>query len=99
MTRLSSRAGTHRASFSPGLSVFIDSWSDIHTPPQVRLHKADGGEVRVLHESRIPQFASFALSKPELLQVPTRDGFVMEAMLIRPANFDPARKYPVMQFT
>jgi dipeptidyl-peptidase-4 len=99
MTRLSSRAGTHRASFSPGRSLFIDSWSDIQTPPQVRLHKADGGEVRVLHESRIPQFANFTLSKPELVQVPTRDGFVMEAMLIRPVNFDPSRKYPVMQFT
>ena len=99
MTRLSSRAGTHRASFNPGLSLFIDSWSDIQTPPQVRLHKADGGEVRVLHESRIPQLANFRLSKPELLQVTTRDGFLMEAMLIRPANFDPSRKYPVMQFT
>jgi dipeptidyl-peptidase 4 len=99
MARLSSRAGTHRASFSPGLSLFLDSWSDIHTPPQVRLHKADGGEVRVLHQSRIAELANFTLSKPELLQVPTRDGFIMEAMLIRPVNFDPSRKYPVMQFT
>jgi hypothetical protein len=37
--------------------------------------------MRVLHESRIPQLASFALSKPELLQVPTRDGFVMATAL------------------
>ena len=49
--------------------------------------------------ARFAQLAEFALSKPELLQVKTRDGFVMEAMLIKPADFDPARKYPVMQFT
>ena len=98
-TRLSQRAGTHRATFSPGFAGYIETWSDLHTPPHVRLHKADGTEVRTIHESRIPQLAEFRLSKPELLQVKTRDGFVMEAMLIRPANFDPSRKYPVMQFT
>ncbi|MGQ0735942.1 MAG: S9 family peptidase [Acidobacteriota bacterium] len=99
LARVSNRAGTHQASFSPSLSHYIDRWSDLHTPPQVRLHTADGAEVRVIHESKIPQLAEFRLSKPELMQVKTRDGFVMEAMLIRPANFDSSRRYPVMQFT
>ena len=99
MTRLSERPGTHRASFSPGMQLFIDNWSDLTTPPQVRVHRAQGTEVRLIHESKIPQLANFTFSTPELLQVKTRDGFVMEAMLIRPANFDPAQKYPVMQFT
>jgi dipeptidyl-peptidase-4 len=99
MTRLSERRGTHRATFSPGFVLFLDSWSDLHTPPQVRVHKADGTEVRLIHDGKIPQLAQFRLSKPELLQVPTRDGFVMEAMLIKPLDFDPSRRYPVMQFT
>jgi dipeptidyl-peptidase 4 len=99
LTRLSERAGLHRASFSPGFAQFIDHWSDLHTPPQVRVRKADGSEVRVIHESKIPQLAEFKLAKPELLQVKTRDGFVMEAMLIKPVDFNPSRKYPVMQFT
>ena len=99
LTRLSQRAGTHRANFSPGFARYFDTWSDLHTPPQVRLHNADGTEVRAIHESRIPQLTEFRLAKPELLQVKTRDGFVMEAMLIKPVNFDPSRKYPVIQFT
>ena len=99
VTRLLDRAGTHRANFSPRFAMLIDTWSDLHTPPQVRLHKADGGEVRVIHQGVVSRLSELQLSKPELLQVKTRDGFVMEAMLIRPANFNPARKYPVMQFT
>jgi dipeptidyl-peptidase-4 len=99
MNRLSTQPGTHRATFSPGFAAFLDNWSDLMTPPHVRLHKADGSELRLVHQSTIPQLADFSLSKPELLQVKTRDGFVMEAMLIRPAKFDPSRKYPVMQFT
>jgi dipeptidyl-peptidase-4 len=99
-TRLSERAGTHRANFSSGRTMFLDQWSDLTTAPEVRVHRADGSEVRVVHQSTIPQaLKEFTLSKPELLQVKTRDGFVMEAMLIRPAGFDPSRKYPVMQFT
>jgi dipeptidyl-peptidase-4 len=31
--------------------------------------------------------------------VKTRDGFVMEAMMIKPPDFDPSRKYPVLQQT
>ena len=37
--------------------------------------------------------------KPEFLQVKTRDGFVMEAILYRPAGASASRKVPVMQFT
>ena len=98
--RISERAGTHRANFSPGKALFLDTWSDLFTAPEVRVHKGDGSQLRVVHQSTMPQVLNeFTLSKPELLQVKTRDGFVMEAMLIRPAGFDPSRKYPVMQFT
>ncbi len=98
-TRLTGRAGTHRVSFSPGLQHFLDTWSDLDTPPQVRTHRADGGEVRLVHEGRIPQLAELKLSKPTRLQVPTRDGVMMEAILMRPPDFVASRKYPVMQFT
>jgi dipeptidyl-peptidase-4 len=99
LTRLSDRPGTHSVTFNPGLSLFLDSWSDVTTPTQVRLHKADGQELRVLHEGKVEALASFRLATPELLQVKTRDGFEMEAMLLQPPDFDPAKKYPVYQHT
>jgi len=99
LTRLSQTAGTHAAHFSRSFSYYIDDWSDVSTPPQLRLHKADGTEVRVLDEGKVPALADYRLSKPEFLQVKARDGFVMEAMVIKPPDFDPARKYPVFQNT
>lgn len=99
MTRLSRTAGTHGASFSPGFVHYLDTWSDLTTPPQVRVHEADGGEVRLVHQSTIPQLAQLRTVKPEFLQVKTRDGFVMEAILYRPASASASRKVPVMQFT
>lgn len=99
LARLSQAAGSHRAAFSPGFTHYVDTWSDLRTPPQVRVHAADGASVRLVHESRIAELAQLTLSKPELLQVKTRDGFTMSAVLIKPSGFNPSRKYPVMQFT
>ena len=99
LTRLSQPAGTHAASFNPSLTRYVGTWSDVTTPPQVRIHRSDGTELRVVDRNAAPALAEFRLSRPELLQVPTRDGFPMEAMIIKPPDFDPARKYPVYQFT
>jgi dipeptidyl-peptidase 4 len=99
LRRLSERAGAHAADFSPSFGFYVDSSSDITTPRQTRLHTRDGGAVRVLDDETLPALANYELSKPEFVQVKTRDGFVMEAMMIKPPYFDPARRYPVYQFT
>jgi dipeptidyl-peptidase-4 len=96
--RVSEAAGTHGALFSPDFAHFIDTWSDVTMPPQVRLHRSDGSEVRVIDRNPMPALAEYDLSKPEFLQVETRDGFLMEAMLVKPPDFVPSRRYPVYQF-
>lgn len=97
--RLTPLDGSHNAAFSPDFAYFTDSFSDANTPPQTRLYKADGTLVRVLEENKVPVLSEYKLSKPEFLKVKTRDGFEMEAMMIRPPNFDPTKKYPVFSYT
>jgi len=97
--RLSQSAGTHDADFSPSLAYYIDRSTAVMTPAQARLHRADGREVRVLHSNIVDAFGQYRLSSPEFIEVKTRDGFTMEAMMIKPPDFDPRRKYPVYQFT
>jgi dipeptidyl-peptidase-4 len=99
LERLSQAAGTHTAKFAPHFAFFIDERSDVSTPPQARLHRGDGRDIRVLFDNRVAALSAFALSKPEFLRVPARDGFVMEAMMIKPPHFDPSKRYPVYQFT
>jgi dipeptidyl-peptidase-4 len=97
--RLSQGQGTHEASFSPSCALYLDTWSNLWTPPQVRLHRADGELVRVVDRNPLPDLARFELQPPERVQVETPDGFVLEALLIKPAGFDPRRRYPVYQHT
>ena len=99
LRRLTEAGGTHRAAFSPTFDLFVDSWSDVLTPTQVRLYDSEGKLVRVIDENRRAEAARYRWGKPEFLKVKARDGFVLDAQIIRPPDFDPAKKYPVMSFT
>jgi dipeptidyl-peptidase-4 len=99
LTRLSKPEGTHSATFNPSMTHYVGTWSNVTTPAQTRLHRADGSEVRVIEANALDTPGHYRLSTPEFLQVPTRDGFLMEAMLIKPPDFDPSKKYPVFQQT
>ncbi|MFM9904825.1 MAG: DPP IV N-terminal domain-containing protein [Pyrinomonadaceae bacterium] len=97
--RLTRENGWHTASFDPTFTHFVDTWSDAVTPPQTRLYRADGTLTRILNENKVDVLQQYRLSNVEFLNVSTRDGFVMEAMMIKPPNFDPSRKYPVFEYT
>jgi dipeptidyl-peptidase-4 len=98
LQRLSEALGKHAAVFNRSKTMYVDRWSDIRTPDQIRLHRNDGSMARVVNENRVAALSEFALNPPEFLQIKTRDGFVMEGLMIKPPNFDPTNKYPVYQF-
>ncbi|HEX5603613.1 MAG TPA: S9 family peptidase [Pyrinomonadaceae bacterium] len=99
LTRLTQTEGSHRLDLSPANNYFVDVWNDVNTPSQVRLYDASGKLVRVIAENKVDALKQYKLGTTELLQVKTRDGFAMEAMMIKPPDFDPRKKYPVMSFT
>ncbi|HEX8294183.1 MAG TPA: S9 family peptidase, partial [Pyrinomonadaceae bacterium] len=100
LKRLSRAEGNHNPSFNPAATLFIDKWSDVNTPTQTRLHAAaDGAQVRVIEENRVAALGQYKLGKAELMRVKTRDGFELEALMIKPPDFDPSKKYPVLEYT
>jgi dipeptidyl-peptidase-4 len=97
---LTQRAGTHEATFDNALTRFVDNWSDVATPPQISIVDAAGKPGKMVRDSNSGhELEQFDINKPELVHVPTRDGFVMEAEIIRPPNFDPTKKYPIYEHT
>src|SRR5215208_967704 len=75
-TRLTQSAGSHRVDLSPANNYFIDVWSDLTTPSQVRLYDAAGKLVRVVGENKVDALKQYKLGTAELLQVKAKDGFV-----------------------
>jgi len=99
LARLTQTEGNHSVNHNGPFTLFIDTWSDVNTPAQVRLYKSDGALARVIDENKVDALKQYKLGKVELLQVKTRDGFVMEATMIKPPEFDPKKKYPVFSYT
>jgi dipeptidyl-peptidase-4 len=99
LNRLTTAEGNHRVSFNVDSSHFIDFWNDVNTPTQVRLFDSAGKQVRAIDENQVDALKQYKLGKVEFLNVKTRDGFTMEAMMIKPPDFDPRKKYPVWSYT
>jgi dipeptidyl-peptidase 4 len=97
--RLTQGAGAHAATFNSDFSYFIDAVSTLTTPLQQNLVSADGKLVRVINENKVAALSQYKLGKPEFMKVKNRDGFEMEAVMIKPPDFDPNKKYPVFQYT
>lgn len=98
LKRLSTGDGSHTASFNSAFTHFVDNYSDPTTPTQTRLYRADGTLERTINENKVAVLSEYKLSKPEFMRVKTPDNFDLEAMMIKPPNFDRTKKYPVMTF-
>jgi dipeptidyl-peptidase-4 len=97
--RITRGRGTHDVSMAPDFLTFVTHWSDVNTPPCVFLCDLEGNTVRTIAKSKPQMMQPYGLSEPKFVQVPTRDGFLMEAMLVVPEGFDDEREYPVVQHT
>ena len=96
LQRLSRKPGWHAASVSPDANHFVNTFSDVNTPPQISMHRSDGGLVRWVRRGEMPGLADFELVKPEFLTVRTSDGVDLNAVMIKPAGFNLKEKYPVI---
>lgn len=94
--RVSQGDGTHRILFRSDGAYYLDAYSAIDRMPSLELHKPDGGGTRTLAAPRPDLVERFDLLPRELFTVSTGDGFPMPAMLLKPRDFDPNKKYPVV---
>ncbi len=96
LIRLTDGGGSHSVEWNADKSLFLDRVSGLNFPPEVRLCDGASGKVlEVVARAEVKALADFDYSVPELLKIPTADGFVMDATLVKPIPFDPAKKYPV----
>ena len=92
--------GSHTINMSPDFSYFIDYYTTADTPVKVSLYEASGKERKVLEDNQAlkDRMASFALGKKEFFTFPTVDGTTLNGYLIKPADFEPNKKYPVLLY-
>src|SRR5262249_9219035 len=89
----------HAFKASPDASIFLDTYSNSMNPPRQDLMRADGARIATINDNKVPELAEYGLSPVEFLSVKSHDGILFNAMMIKPPDFDPAKKYPVIVYT
>lgn len=96
MVPVSAESGTSSATFSPNFDYAVMRYSDVTTPPSYTLCTATGKSVRVLAECKAyGEEMKSSMPRMEFIKVPS-DGYELNGWIMRPRDFDPSRKYPVV---
>jgi len=96
LVRLTQGGGTHSVSWNGDRSLFLDRVSSIAFPPEVRLcNGEDGAILEVLGRAEVKAIAEYGYCAPELIEIPARDGFRMDATIVRPARLEPGSACPI----
>ncbi len=104
-TMLTSGRGWHRAEFNADFTKFYDYLSDINTPQTVTLYTihankksvtAAKGNVVSENSQLKNTMADYEISKAALIKIPNSKGDSLNAWILKPSNFNPSQKYPVL---
>jgi len=96
LKRISEKKGVHKVSFSPNGKYYFDKYSNISEMPSLTLYDKNGNRIRKLNEPRMDIVKNKNIRIPELFTIPTSDGFQMPAQILKPINFDPNKRYPII---
>jgi dipeptidyl aminopeptidase/acylaminoacyl peptidase len=89
--------GTHTIQISPSGRYIVDTYSKPDVPPVVVLRDADGRMLIRLEQADISKLVATGWKPPTPIKVTAHDGKTdIYGLLFRPTNFDPSRKYPIV---
>ncbi|GAB3692952.1 S9 family peptidase [Spirosoma flavus] len=96
--RLTTIPGRHTVNFSPNGQYFIDKYSNVSTPTQVELRDIKGQLIKALETNqKVSDYvANHGFAHKELTRFTTSDGQPIDISIIRPLDFDPSHKYPMV---
>lgn len=104
-TLLTKQKGFNNAVFpelseTKGNFYFVNTWSDLNTPTVTAVFNSNGRQERVLEDNAALRqaYASLQIAQPELFSFTTSEGVRLNGWMVRPANFDPNKKYPVIMY-
>lgn len=97
ITPVSQAHGVHSTSVSYTGEFVIDQFSNTTTPNKIDLTSSSGRLVRNLHNAPNP-FADKKIGQLELFSIKANDGSDLWCRIIKPSNFDPKKKYPVVVY-
>ncbi len=98
-TRITKEDGTHAVNIAPDATEYLDTYSNSSTPPRQDFYRTDGSKLATVNENKVAELADYHLSPVEFFSIKAHDGMSLNCSMIKPPNFDPSKKYPVLVYT
>ena len=97
-TKLSTRVGTNNALFSKNFAYYINTYSSKDIPTLITLNNNKGKEMATLMDNAElkSKVANLNMPTKEFFTFKTPDGVELNGWMMKPAHFDPNKKYPVI---
>ena len=98
--RLTNQEGWNSAVFSGDCKYFLNSWSNYDTPYVYTTRSNDGKVIatNVDNKALKDKIAQYGWTKKETFSFTTSEGVKLDGWMVKPANFDASKKYPVIMF-
>ena len=96
MERVSQEAGVHKIGFNSDHQYYFDKYSSASRIPVLRLHQSDGEMLYSFKKPVKELNKNTSMQLREFFTVPAKDGFEMPANILKPSDFNPEKKYPVI---
>lgn len=95
---LTTKRGTTNAQFSSNFQYFLSTWSDAETPYVFSICNGNGKTIKVLEDNANynNRLVGYPISKKEFFTFTTSEGVELEGWMIKPSDFNPTKKYPVI---
>ena len=98
LTLLHPQEGEESAWFSSNFEYYLRKWSSATVPPQYTIWRADGKKLVDVELNAEYAVRYAAAPKMEFMKVCNDAGDEMDAYMIRPADFDASKKYPLLMY-
>jgi dipeptidyl-peptidase-4 len=89
--------GWASATFSPAMNYYVINYSNAQTAPSYKLYNAKDKELRTLVDNGEYSAKYSNVSQKEFFTM-TSDGYMLNGYILKPKNFDGAKKYPVIMW-
>ncbi|MCX6231864.1 MAG: DPP IV N-terminal domain-containing protein [Bacteroidetes bacterium] len=89
--------GTHYAIIDKGGNNIIDNYSNTETARKIVIENSDGKVLREVFEDKNP-VKDYKLGETNIFTIKAKDGTDLYCRMIKPADFDASKKYPVIVY-
>lgn len=96
--RLTSQEGWNGAVFSGDYRYFVNTWSNLNTPSVITVCDNHGRQLSTLEDNQAlrQRVAAYGVAPKEMFSFTTSEGVQLDGWMVKPANFSPSVKYPVI---